>query len=280
MESYFNKEELKKNLKDFYTITHIRIAVFDENFTEIVDYPEERVELCKYLRTNSSFNQACQACDKAHMEIASKMKEPLIYTCHAGITEIITPIFFGEQIIGYLFFAHILDYPSHSEALKSIEEKIKDYPGDREKIQKCIFQMPLFEDEYLKSCTRILRAVASYLCEARLAYLKYEDMPLKIDSYISSNLSGDLSVKALCREFGLGKTALYNLSAKMYGTGLAQHIKSLRIRKAQDILQEDSEIKIPELAEKVGFTDYNYFIFAFKKAVGMTPNRYRRKQSK
>ncbi len=42
MISSFNITKLTALLKDFYTITDIRITVFDTDFQEIVSYPAER----------------------------------------------------------------------------------------------------------------------------------------------------------------------------------------------------------------------------------------------
>ena len=43
MISTFNLEKLSSLLQDFYTVTRIRITVFDENFNEIVSYPGQRL---------------------------------------------------------------------------------------------------------------------------------------------------------------------------------------------------------------------------------------------
>ena len=41
MISTFNLEKLSSLLRDFYTVTHIRITVFDENFNEIASYTKK-----------------------------------------------------------------------------------------------------------------------------------------------------------------------------------------------------------------------------------------------
>lgn len=50
MISTFNLEKLSSLLRDFYTVTHIRITVFDENFNEIASYPNRRAEFCRLIR--------------------------------------------------------------------------------------------------------------------------------------------------------------------------------------------------------------------------------------
>ena len=59
-------------------------------------------------------------------------------------------------------------------------------------------------------------------------------------------------------------------------TGLTytQYLTELRIGKAKDLLKSDS-MSLAEISEAVGFNDYFYFIKKFKKAVGVTPGKYR-----
>ena len=276
MISYFNEEELSEKLKDFYTLTHIRITVFDASFQEILSYPNVKVPLCAYFREDKRFNQECKECDKIHMQLAIHNNEPLIYTCHAGITEIISPLILGKETIGYLFFSHILNSSSHEEALEKILMHLKGrYPFEKEKIESFIQDMPLFDSKYLLAASHMLEVVASYLVYNHLAYLKYEDLPLKIDRYIQENLEKDLSAPALCKYFSIGKTALYEISNRLYGEGLASHIKKLRIEKAKDLIREDKNVNISSIASEVGFEDYPYFIVAFKKETGMTPKKFK-----
>ncbi len=273
MNAYFNLEELYSHIKDFYIITHIRITVFDDSFQEILSYPKEKAEVCKYLRENPSFDQKCRACDKQHMEMASKRKKPLLYLCHASLTEIIVPLFLGEKTIGYLFFSHILNYKTHKDAFFAIKKAI-EINFDEKKVEEMISSMPLFEDEYLQASQKLLVDIASYLMVNHMAYLKYEDLSKKIDKYIHENLEKDLSAMTLCEIFSIGKTNLYQLTNRLYGEGLAIHIKKMRIEKAKELMRQNSVFKTSYIAQMVGFNDYSYFIVAFKDVTGMTPKAF------
>jgi ligand-binding sensor protein len=274
MEPYFDFNELKKRIKDFYTVSHIRVAVFDNSFNEVCDYPLERSPICFLMRKNEKFDNACRLCDKEHMEIASKSTTPYIYKCHAGIYEIIVPINFSGQLIGYLFFAHILNYPSHDAAWAEISKAVEAYGINALEAKEDLLHMPLFDSSYLQAASSILQAAASYLCVEHIAYLRYEDLPMKIDKYIKDNLGGNLTCKAICEQFHLGRTALYEMANRIYKEGIAEHIRVLRLAKAEEIIKEKPDIKISDLAEQVGFSDYSYFIVAFKRATGLTPHGY------
>ena len=66
----------------------------------------------------------------------------------------------------------------------------------------------------------------------------------------------------------------------IYGKGIAEHIRLLRINKAKQLLISNPDLRVSEIAEKCGFnSDYNYFITLFNRIVGMPPKAYRQMHS-
>lgn len=49
----------------------------------------------------------------------------------------------------------------------------------------------------------------------------------------------------------------------------------MRIRRAVELLA-DGELKMYEIAERVGYSSQHYFSSAFKKVLGVSPMEYRR----
>ena len=57
---------------------------------------------------------------------------------------------------------------------------------------------------------------------------------------------------------------------------MIEYLNKIRIRAAKKLLKE-SQLKIYEIAEQVGFSDYHYFGIVFKKVIGLAPLEYRDK---
>jgi len=53
-------------------------------------------------------------------------------------------------------------------------------------------------------------------------------------------------------------------------------VKRERIKRAAEIINE-TDAKVAEVAEQVGYGDVKYFTKLFKQYTGMTPSEYRRK---
>ena len=59
-------------------------------------------------------------------------------------------------------------------------------------------------------------------------------------------------------------------------TSIGNYLTKYRIKKAMDYLK-DINVKVYEVAEKVGYQDIAYFSNTFKKLVGKSPSDYQSK---
>lgn len=273
MISSFDLTKLNSLLKDFYNLTQIRITVFDDTFHELAAYPEQIAPFCRIIRTDRQGEQECKLCDTRACEIAARRHSSYTYRCHAGLTESIAPLYLGNIVIGYLLFGHVFSYSSHEEGWKQIQPLCRNYHIDMEALKEACWERPVIAEDYITSASHILHAVASYLCLERMVSLRQQELPVRIDEYISAHFMEDIDVASICKEFDIGKTQLYEIARQNYGIGIAQHIRNLRIEKAKKLL-EDSELPLAEIASRCGFSDYNYFITVFKRMVGVPPKKY------
>lgn len=276
MISSFDLKNLRPLFEDFYTLTGIHIALFSDRYEEIFPYPDQLPSFCRLIRSDKNADQKCKNCDREACRIAARQHNVHFYQCHAGLTEACTPIYIGDVIAGYLIVGNIFAYPDHDTGWKEISHLCKDYQIDREALLAACLERPILTKQYVLAACHIMEAIASYLCNDRLAILKKENLHTRINQYILDNLTGDLSVPALCREFSIGKTYLYEITNSTYGIGVAEHIRRLRIEQAKKLLREHPAWSISEVAEACGFKDYNYFISVFRKCVGMPPKQYQR----
>lgn len=274
MVSSFNLEKLTSLLRDFYTVTHIRITVFDDKFKEIAAFPDSRAAFCQLVRTDSHANSMCSLCDEKACKIAAKKHGIYIYQCHAGLKEAIMPIYLSGLLIGYLFFGHVFAYVSYEEGWKAIREKCSGYHISLPDLKAAAHTLPLVSEDYILSASNLMSAIASYLCMERLATLRRENLPVQIDDYIQAHLTENIEAKDICAHFQIGKTKLYEIAKESYGAGIAEVIRNRRIEKAKSLLLDSPELPLREVASLCGFSDYNYFITVFKKVTGTTPKHF------
>ena len=92
--------------------------------------------------------------------------------------------------------------------------------------------------------------------------------------YININYMHHLTLEDVSRHIYLNKTYISQLFNKCLGISFVNYLESVRIHKAQELLQKTSE-SIAIIAEKTGYSSQSYFTKAFGKRVGMSPQKYR-----
>jgi AraC-like DNA-binding protein len=146
-------------------------------------------------------------------------------------------------------------------------------------LQAAVGELTVIDEGYILSASHILHAVAVFLRTERIAMLKQEDLHIRIDKYIMAHYTEeDIDVKRICAYFKIGKTYLYKISRQNYGSGIAEHIRNLRIEKAKTLLAKHTYTNVADVAYECGFEDYNYFFTLFKNIVGVSPGQYRKDQ--
>lgn len=273
MISSFDIQNLNKLLKDFHTAVGIRISIFDNKFNPVTEYPEEAPAFCSLIRSTKEGLEGCHKCDMAACERAGKIRQPHIYTCHAGITEAITPIQLGGGVLGYAILAHMLPTEEYQAAVKNACNLAENYGVSRRESLRAISSITSKTTEEIQAAVSLLDAVSSYVYIKNLAIWKNEDISAEIENYIKANLSEPLSSDSLCRQFNVSRSNLYQISLRTFGMGIMQYIAYCRIEKAKQLLLE--EYSILEISEACGYGEYNYFCKVFKKETGMSPTAYR-----
>ena len=276
MISVFDQNKLHSLLKDFYQISKIRITVFDEDLNELCAYPESIPAFCKIIRSCETGKLACAQCDKAACGIAARERRTQIYRCHAGLTEAVTPLIVQDVLVGYLLFGHVFSYPDYESGWEAIRRCCQGLPLDMRELKAACVECPRVDYEYVLSATQILLAVASYLVMERMAALQTDRLAVQIDDHLSHHFTERLKATDLCRHFQIGKTQLYQLSRQLYGCGISEHIRNMRMKMARELLLERPELSLADIAAQCGYHDYNYFISVFTQAVGIPPGAFRR----
>jgi two-component system response regulator YesN len=93
--------------------------------------------------------------------------------------------------------------------------------------------------------------------------------------YISENLDKDLSLHAVAEKMLMNPSYFSYLFKKETGMTYIGYVNMKRIQYAQVLLRSEPELKIYNIADRVGFIDVKYFSRVFKKIAGVSPSDYR-----
>ncbi len=103
-----------------------------------------------------------------------------------------------------------------------------------------------------------------------------ESLIAKVKEYVDNNYVDNITLTSISKSFGISSGYLSVLFSEHTGQNFIDYISNLRIQKAKNLLKS-TDMRIYEIADKVGYRDAYYFSAAFKKIVGINPTDYREK---
>ena len=114
----------------------------------------------------------------------------------------------------------------------------------------------------------------------RVHILKNEYLDREMHSavtYFNENYNQDISIENYAQTRGMSVSWFIRNFKKYTGMTPMQFIVSLRVNNAQ-ILLEQTNYSIYEIAKIVGYDDQLYFSRLFRKQKGFSPSQYRKRQ--
>jgi len=266
-----NTSNLFSVLRDYHTLTTLRIVIFDTQFQELMAYPEEKVGFCALLRQNPAGEAACRKSDRQGCQACAKTRALVVYRCHAGLTESVVPILDKGRVFAYVMFGQVIPRETDDSVKETLKHRYPEFAAYVDRI-------PVKSTEELDAAATVLQAITTYMMTNRWVVPDKSEFIRQLDRYIEDHLSQTITIEALCDSFHIGRTRLYELSAEYLGYGLAEYIRNQRIIHAQRLLRETA-LPITEIADAVGFADYNHFSRIFKKQTGISARAYRKEQT-
>ncbi|TBL70774.1 AraC family transcriptional regulator [Paenibacillus thalictri] len=118
---------------------------------------------------------------------------------------------------------------------------------------------------------RIVRAFIQELISKQDFHLK--QMVEQVILYLNERYMTDLSLESCADYYGTSPYTLSRAFKQITGINFIDYLTNIRLVTAKQLLKE-SELKITEVAEKVGYQQ-SYFNRIFKKYEGVTPSQFR-----
>lgn len=121
---------------------------------------------------------------------------------------------------------------------------------------------------------KFVREYAEYL--VRIRKKSSRGVLADVEKEISERYAENLTLKEMSGKFFVNSAYLGQLFKKKHGISFKEYLNNYRIEQAAELLLR-TDMKIYEIAEKVGYHDLDYFINRFISAKGCTPSRFRKK---
>lgn len=256
-------------MNDFYLLTKIKTAIYDNNFNIIFGVPQEDSKFCVAIKKSPNGLKNCDLCTRNAIREVRKKNSLTIYKCHAGLIEAVTPIRINSVIVGYMMLGQICE---KSDKAFQEEKEIYNEKYSINNLKECVNSLTVKSYSEIKAASKIMESGVCYLLMNQVIKEEKGSIAFDINNYIKENLSRSLTGKELCEKFKISRNMLYKISDIYFGMPIAKYINLKRIEKAKELIKDG--VSVTKVAEITGFCDYGYFGKVFKKVTGVTPGMF------
>lgn len=183
--------DLLQSVQDFFSKTmNIASLIISDNGH--VTKPSNFSGVCRLIRSAKDGSKRCHECDIQWGKVAAEKREPVLYTCHAGLKDFVVPIIIENQHIASFYGGQVLTEELSAETVNKIAKKLG---VDEKEFSERLREIPIVSNERLEATVTFLHHVTKALYEILVANLKLTELdmcykltrPLAIEEWFFSN---------------------------------------------------------------------------------------------
>ena len=175
---------LTELLNNFYTLTGLKLCIFDTDFEECASTPIKLYPLCLRAREDPEFERRCHSCDAAHMQICRRTRKPLLYRCHAGLTEYLAPLYYEGVIVAFICIGMMTD--GTQKEFESIAAYTAQFGISEQTCRELYDKHRHYTPANIKAACSILDACISHIYHQRMLEVRSLDTAQQIEKYINA----------------------------------------------------------------------------------------------
>lgn len=278
MNVLFNNERLQQLLSNLYLLVGIQTNIYDLDGNDISILGRHN-DFCRMINDDPKGHARCVQCDRDGVKKCAETRRSVSYRCHAGLWEVVMPIFDSGELVAFLSFGQLMDDRPKSVQWEESLARLGWFDGDMQALKKAFFSIEQHSENKRRAYGEILEAITSYIqLQGIIRSAEFSDQQ-RLEMYIDRHYMEKLSLRKISADLNIGMTKLCALAKKISGEGSVTKLISKRRIEAAKVLLIKGDLSISAIAERVGFTDYNYFTKIFKSIEGETPSAYRKHHS-
>lgn len=134
--------------------------------------------------------------------------------------------------------------------------------------------LKLYGEYRLSGLTEALTELVAKMADSFRGYGSDQQMQKMIE-LIRRNYADNLKLESLAEVFGYNSSYLGKLFRNYTGESFNTYLDKVRIEQAKELLEQG--LKVYQVAERVGYSNVDYFHGKFRKYEGVSPSAYRKK---
>lgn len=267
--------DAKQLIEDLAFCLDVKISFFSEDMYEyLVGYHTRSSDFCTMLQRSLQVRYRCLHQDNLMCEKCRQSGKKQIYSCHAGLTEVIIPIHIESSRLIYMVFGQFRMNDSLPEALA---EEWKSAGFEEAQLESAFLDRPLLSEEKLQKMISIFEQNMTYLLTSGKIAIRRPALVESIQLYIDQHISEDIVIGEVAEAVFRSESAVSHAVKRELGISFKQLLTERRISAFEQLIISNPSLSIKECCRMVGYEDSLYFSRVFRKKTGMPPSDFVRK---
>lgn len=213
---------------------------------------------------------ACLADGKEGVEAIRELRP------HIVLTDIMMPrmtgfeMFEASKEIPYekIILSSYSDFQHAKQAMRYGVYNFLEKPIDLEELRSCLWQICLDLKPNVISSTQEISGKDFPLLQ--LPEGNTISWSKEILEWVQQHYNQPLQIEDVAHHFGYSESYFYKKIKEDLGITLTDYLNRYRIKQAIELMLEQPDLKVYEISEVIGFSDYSYFGKVFRKYTGLS----------
>jgi len=266
------KEDVQKIFDHFSSTFDMKILFYSPD-GEIIKVGLNRPNAlyCRLMQDNLFGVDACRAIDRKGQEEAKNLKRTVDHFCHAGVKDIITPIFSNGALLGFIGFGQ---FRQNRKIPLPVMTGWTRRGGGYAELKEAYYKLPYYSKEKEKHIKELFMFLFNYIVSQHMIMAKGHVIIQKALSYIQDHIEEPVQLGEVAAAVGRSRSTVSHLFKSKLDMGFKKTVMTIRFEKAEEYFRTSPHLKVKEVAEKIGYEDPLYFSRVFKKYRKLCPRQY------
>lgn len=226
---------------------------------------------CRLIQDNLFGIDACLDIDRKGREEAKTLRKTVNHFCHAGVKDVITPIFSDGILLGYIGYGQFRQNRDVPPPVMAEWTRRGRTPAE---LKAAYRKLPHYSKEKEFHFSELFMFLFNYIVSQQMITAKGDLIILKALSYIHDHVAGPIRLNDVASAVGRSRSTISHLFKDKLKMGFKKTVMKIRLEKAEEYFRIAPHLKIKEVAERIGYEDSLYFSRIFKKYRKLSPSQY------
>lgn len=275
--NFIFQEDAQRIFNYFTRLLGIKITFFTADFVEVrTGVNRGHCKYCKLLRAKLGCELLCQNLDQKKQNQALHEKRLVSYQCHGGMMEAILPIFAVNKLVGYIMIGQFR--VTDNCPTKYYNDWKKKYNNNR--LYEAFLDTPYYPKKKLHDIFGMFELIVDSIVTRHLIAIQTTSSIEKLISYIDQNPQVNLTLPQAAAMMYCSQSSISHEFKLVTGISFKQYTILKKLDKADELMILYPDLKVHEVAEKVGYFDPYLFSRIYKKYRHYPPNQFKMTQQK